>query len=1086
MVKGFRNRLSDLIKDSFSAPAGVMFKDGRRRKTKTPPRNMCSEVCESRVLLSATQLTGTAGNDVFTLTYVGSASGNVDVSISTNGRASTSMGTFSMASGLAIDGLGGTDTVKVVGTTGVDVYVVSGGSLTINGSQLSLLRVENRTLAGLSGSDTYRFDTDTQLGKLTIDDSGGSRDLLDFSPTTTTAVKLNLNTASSQIISSNLRLSLSAGNSIEDAVGGAGNDVLLGNALDNRFQGGAGNDYMNGFAGSDILFGGDGNDTYAFTTATLPEADSVLESAAVTGGRDEVRFNAVTTSVIVDLSSTAIQSVHTKRTLQLNSGTAFETIYGGSANDILTGNSLANVLVGGGGSDNLRGLSGDDTYIFEATTTAETDAVFEATGGGVDLLTFASVTANVRANLGITTNQVVQPNRVLRFSAGNVIENLTGGQGNDTLLGNGLNNLLRGGAGNDVLWGRAGNDGLIGGTGNDIYNFENAAAAELDSISELTGQGSDTVQFTNISAAVTLNLTINGTQDVHTNRRLNIGTNASLENITGGLGGDRLTGNASANILIGGAGSDVLSGLAGNDTYRFFAATAAEADTIVESQTGGTADSLDFSALTTAVTLDLSLAGSRPVHTNRRLTLHSPLNFENAIGGTANDRLTGNAAANRLVGNAGNDLLIGAAGSDSLEGGIGNDTYTLANAAALETDTIIENANQGLDTISFGTVIANINLSLATTTFQTVHTNRRLRLSNSTALENVVGGSGNDRLIGNTANNRLLGNDGHDTLIGARGSDVLQGGFGNDTYILMAAAVNETDTISESANGGIDTLNFSSLSINVAVNLGTTQTQTVHFHRNLRLSSAVDIENVTTGSGSDTLTGNAANNWFNAGPGSDSMLGRGGDDVYYFGIATSAELDRVTELDGQGNDTVSFSGITANLTLNLGTTATQNIHTNRQLILNSETGVENIIGGAGNDTLTGNDLSNVLVGNAGADNLFGLVGSDILIGGLGTDALLGGSGEDILIAGRTTSDLRVGNLLSLQTEWVSGTAINTRINHLRAGVGLPEVSLKARVNVLNDSGADDQLTGDADLDWYFRAIDDVITDLASGEQIDVL
>ena len=66
-----------------------------------------------------------------------------------------------------IDGLGGTDTVTAVGTAGADVYVVSGGSLTINGSQLSLMRVENRTLAGLSGSDTYRSDTDTQLGNLT-------------------------------------------------------------------------------------------------------------------------------------------------------------------------------------------------------------------------------------------------------------------------------------------------------------------------------------------------------------------------------------------------------------------------------------------------------------------------------------------------------------------------------------------------------------------------------------------------------------------------------------------------------------------------------------------------------------------------------------------------------------------------------------------------------------------------------------------------------------------------------------------------------------------------------------------------------
>lgn len=70
-----------------------------------------------------------------------------------------------------------------------------------------------------------------------------------------------MNTATSQIINNNLRLSLSAGNSMEDALGGAGNDVLLGNALEDRFQGGAGNDYMNGFAGSDILVGSDENDT---------------------------------------------------------------------------------------------------------------------------------------------------------------------------------------------------------------------------------------------------------------------------------------------------------------------------------------------------------------------------------------------------------------------------------------------------------------------------------------------------------------------------------------------------------------------------------------------------------------------------------------------------------------------------------------------------------------------------------------------------------------------------------------------------------------------------------------------------------
>jgi hypothetical protein len=48
------------------------------------------------------------------------------------------------------------------------------------------------------------------------------------------------------------------------------------------------------------------------------------------------------------------------------------------------------------------------------------------------------------------------------------------------------------------------------------------------------------------------------------------------------------------------------------------------------------------------------------------------------------------------------------------------------------------------------------------------------------------------------------------------------------------------------------------------------------------------------------------------------------------------------------------------------------------------------------------------------------------------------------------------------------------------------VSLKAKVNVLNDAGEDDILTGGANSDWYFRAVDDAITDLFAGELIDVL
>ena len=136
--------------------------------------------------------------------------------------------------------------------------------------------------------------------------------------------------------------------------------------------------------------------------------------------------------------------------------------------------------------------------------------------------------------------------------------------------------------------------------------------------------------------------------------------------------------------------------------------------------------------------------------------------------------------------------------------------------------------------------------------------------------------------------------------------------------------------------------------------------------------------------------------------------------------------------------------------------------------------------------MNGGARDDILNGGAGSDILEAGSGRDILIGGLGLDTLNGGSNDDILIAGRTTSDTSLTNLNTLQTQWISASTYAVRIANLRAGVGSPVVSLKAKTNVLNDAGEDDSLTGGTGTDWYFRAVDDVITDLFAGEIIDVL
>lgn len=186
----------------------------------------------------------------------------------------------------------------------------------------------------------------------------------------------------------------------ENAIGGAGNDTLIGNGVANtltggngsdtlnggagndRLNGGAGNDKLTGAAGRDIMVGGPGNDIYLFGAAATQEDDKVTELGKA--GSDTLDFSAFRTSVSLKLGTTVLQTVHTKRRLKLNSTTTFENVIGGSGNDTLVGNGIANTLTGGNGSDTLLGGLGNDTYVFGVVSAnTETDRVTELPQQGV-------------------------------------------------------------------------------------------------------------------------------------------------------------------------------------------------------------------------------------------------------------------------------------------------------------------------------------------------------------------------------------------------------------------------------------------------------------------------------------------------------------------------------------------------------------------------------------------------------------------------------------------------------------------------------------------------------------------------------
>jgi Ca2+-binding RTX toxin-like protein len=325
---------------------------------------------------------------------------------------------------------------------------------------------------------------------------------------------------------------------VENLIGGAGSDTFTGDVLANRLEGRGGDDTFNGGAGADVLAGGDGSDSLNGGSGV----DTVDYSAESQTDGSQGYYIDLSSGIAVLLDYMGgPQFVNV--TGSSDNLTSIENVTGSVGGDLILGNDSPNRLLGGAGNDFLMGLGGMDTL---------------HGGAGVDTAVFSeravalSVTLNGAARVNVLASGLIDD--VLLN-----IENLLGGSGGDTFVGDARTNTLMGGVGEDTLSGGGGSDMLVGGEGLDILD----GGAGVDRVDY--GLTSSLLGIAPVTEPVSVILQGSAVAEVWLG-----GTLADLirniENVFGGTGDDTLIGDSARNQLSGGAGVDELNGKGGSDT----------------------------------------------------------------------------------------------------------------------------------------------------------------------------------------------------------------------------------------------------------------------------------------------------------------------------------------------------------------------------------------------------------------------------------------------------------------------------------------------------------------------------------------
>ncbi|WP_342238723.1 beta strand repeat-containing protein [Inquilinus sp. OTU3971] len=336
---------------------------------------------------------------------------------------------------------------------------------------------------------------------------------------------------------------------------------------------------------------------------------------------------------------------------------------------------------------------------------------------------------------------------------------------------------------------------------------------------------------------------------------------------------------------------------------------------------------------------------------------------------------------------------------------------------------------------------------------------------------------------------QAIGNDfvdalgGDDVAIGWSGDDVIRGGAGAD--VIIGGLLNAAGIITLS---GIDAADYTTSVDGVTIDLSVLVSLTLPILGiNIQLAGAsqgfggdaqgdylVGIVNlIGSNTGADNLSGSAAANTLNGQGGDDTLDGQGGNDILLGGAGDDTLVGGGGADSLQGgagtNDTADYSGSASAVTVDLVTGTGSGGDAQGDTL----TGVENLIGSAGNDTLIGSAGDNTLTGGAGADALTGNGGVDT--------ADYSGSGAGVtvdLIAGTGTGGDAQGDTLA-SIENLTGSAFR---DVLHGSAGANALSGGAGNDMLYGGAGADTINGGDGIDTagYFDSDAAVTVDLAAG------